>query len=86
MFFVPPRFYIWDGEGCFACHTTFASLFPSSAGEREKERERWIDRERKKKKGFGGGDEGSRVEEKGAGARQKEKIMLLPGLMNMGKG
>lgn len=33
--FVPLNFCIWDGEGWFACHTTFASPFPCSMGERE---------------------------------------------------
>lgn len=69
---------------CLSYH--FCVTFPIQC-RREGERERERDRQREKgKKGFGGGDEGSRVEEKGAGARQKEKIMLLPGLMNMGKG
>lgn len=47
-------FCIWDGEGCFACHTTFVSPFPSSAGERERGgREKR--REKKKKRSGSGG-------------------------------
>lgn len=50
---------------------------------REREGQRGEERERKR--GLGGGmrEAGQR---KGAGARQKEKITPLPGLMNMGKG
>lgn len=55
--FVPFFFFffcIWDGEGCFACHTTFVSPFPSSAGERERGgREKR--REKKKKRSGSGG-------------------------------
>lgn len=59
--FVPLRFCIWDGEGCFACHTTFASPFPSGAGERERGREKRNEKEKK----IGGGAEGSRGEKTG---------------------
>lgn len=58
--FVPLRFCIRDGEGCFACHTTFASPFPSGAGEKERER-----RGVRKKKRIGRGErKGGRSETK----------------------
>lgn len=56
-------------------------LSPSRAGESARQRER----EEEKQK-IGRGSERSRGEKRGAGARQKEKITLLPGLMNMGEG
>lgn len=51
----------------------------------EQERARGGEREEEKQR-IGRGSERSRGEKRGAGARQKEKITLLPGLMNMGEG
>lgn len=51
--FVPLRFCIWDGKGCFACHSTFASPFPIECG-RERDREK---RSEKEKEDWEGGRE-----------------------------
>lgn len=79
---VPLCFCIWDIEGCFACHTTFATPFPSRSRERER---RALRRELRKKRRLGGRMRGigKRIR---TGAREKENITLLSGLMNKGKG
>lgn len=84
--FVPLRFfffYIWNGEGMLCLSYHLCITFPI---QRERERERG--REKRSEKEKEDWEEGMRgaEERKGAGARQKEKITLLPGLMNMGKG
>lgn len=76
-------FYIWNGEGMLCLSYHLCITFPI---QRERERERG--REKRSEKEKEDWEEGMRgaEERKGAGARQKEKITLLPGLMNMGKG
>ena len=62
---------------CLSYHLCIT--FPiQRGGDGERGREK---RTEERKRGLGRGGE-----KKGAGARQKEKITLLPGLMNMGKG
>lgn len=72
--FVHLRSCIRDSEGCFACHTVFASPFPSSY--RENKRQSEEEKHRVKTGGIGWGQE----------RNKKGKITPLPGLMNIGKG